>query len=296
MVDITASTISSTLLHTWISRFGVPLHIITDRGQQFQSELFSELSKLLGFQRLRTSSYHPQTNGLVERFHRTLKTSLIASKSNWYEALPTVMLGLRAAPSITGISPFTALTGSHLLTPYPLLDPQTPNNFSQQSIQRLAEQMQKFNFQEAASGIHSSTRLQYIPNDLENSKYVWLRVDRIKRSMEAPYIGPFEVISRSPKTYKIKKPNGIQETVSIDRLKPANIPQEDPMLTSDSLPYDSQSALPSNQPQTIESPDNPQINQDKTSSTSDNESHQTTNTTSRGRKIKFKQHNDYFYF
>ena len=58
----------------------MPLHLVTDRGRQFESELFKELSSLIGFHRLRTTSYHPQSNGIIERTHRTLKTAIMARK------------------------------------------------------------------------------------------------------------------------------------------------------------------------------------------------------------------------
>ena len=72
MTDITASTIAIAFLNSWITRFGVPLYVVTDRGSQFESELFQELSKLIGFYRHRTTFYHPQANGIIERQHRTL--------------------------------------------------------------------------------------------------------------------------------------------------------------------------------------------------------------------------------
>ena len=66
MTDITASTIAITFLNSWITRFGVPLNVVTDRGSQFESELFQEWSKLIGFYRLRVTSYHPLENGNTE--------------------------------------------------------------------------------------------------------------------------------------------------------------------------------------------------------------------------------------
>ena len=87
--EITASTVALGFLNTWISRFGVPLHLVTDRGAQFESELFMELSSLIGFHRLRTTSYHPQCNGMIERFHRTLKTAIKARGESWFCLLYT---------------------------------------------------------------------------------------------------------------------------------------------------------------------------------------------------------------
>lgn len=73
--DITTETIARALINKWISRFGIPNRISTDQGSQFKSTLFNELSRLLGIDHLQTTSYHPQANGIVERWHRTLKSS-----------------------------------------------------------------------------------------------------------------------------------------------------------------------------------------------------------------------------
>ncbi|GFV91250.1 putative gag-pol protein [Trichonephila clavipes] len=63
---------------------------------QFESELFYELSKLLGFKRKRITIYHPQANGLVERWHRTLKATIMChSDATSHQFLPNILLGLR---------------------------------------------------------------------------------------------------------------------------------------------------------------------------------------------------------
>ena len=69
LTDITAETVAQAFLSGWISRFGVPSTIITDRGRQFESRLWTSLMTLLGTKRSRTTAYYPQTNGMVERFH-----------------------------------------------------------------------------------------------------------------------------------------------------------------------------------------------------------------------------------
>ncbi|BHF80805.1 hypothetical protein SprV_0702393300 [Sparganum proliferum] len=78
---------------------GVPSTITTNRGQQFESRPFNSLTDLLGCSRIRTTAYHPSSNGLVERFHRQLKTSLRAhdNPSHWSEHLPLAALGIRIA-------------------------------------------------------------------------------------------------------------------------------------------------------------------------------------------------------
>ncbi|BHF78959.1 hypothetical protein SprV_0602207600 [Sparganum proliferum] len=97
--NITADSVAHAFLEHWISHYGIPSTITTDRGQQFESRLFNNLTDLLGCSRIRTTAYHPSSNGLVERFHRQLKASLRAhdNPSHWSEHLPLVMLGIRTA-------------------------------------------------------------------------------------------------------------------------------------------------------------------------------------------------------
>ena len=68
--DIEAKTVAEALLHGFITRYGVPFQIHSDQGSQFESNLFQELCKVLGIEKTRTTPYHPQSDGLVERFNR----------------------------------------------------------------------------------------------------------------------------------------------------------------------------------------------------------------------------------
>ncbi|XP_076065222.1 uncharacterized protein LOC143039237 [Oratosquilla oratoria] len=78
LIDTTATPVAISFVSGWICSFGVPLHVIMDRGSQFESELFSELSSIIGFHHMRTTSYHSQANGMNERFHR-------ARQNDWCE-------------------------------------------------------------------------------------------------------------------------------------------------------------------------------------------------------------------
>ena len=92
--DITAETVAQAFLRGWIARFGVPSTIITGRGRQFESQIWNKLMSLLGSKRARTTAYHPQTNGMVERFHRQLKAALKAQTNSaaWMDTLPLILL------------------------------------------------------------------------------------------------------------------------------------------------------------------------------------------------------------
>ncbi|XP_066950852.1 igE-binding protein-like [Macrobrachium rosenbergii] len=104
MKEVTSSVCAEALLSSWISRFSVPDHITTDRHPAFLSELWTTLARLLGTTRYSTIAYNPAANGMVERFHRSLKASLMAycTSESWKYQLPWVLFRLRTAPRANG--------------------------------------------------------------------------------------------------------------------------------------------------------------------------------------------------
>src|SRR6266576_6992436 len=90
--DTLAETVAKTIFDTWITRFGVPARITSDRGPQFYGRVMEQLNHLLGAQHIATTSYHPQANGIIERWHQRLKYALRCAGQNWLNALPAVML------------------------------------------------------------------------------------------------------------------------------------------------------------------------------------------------------------
>ena len=81
MPDQKAETIAQIFVEQIIFRYGVPKKLITDQGTNFLSELLNAISKLFKIMRIHTSPYHPQTDGLVERFNRTL-ANMLSSYTN----------------------------------------------------------------------------------------------------------------------------------------------------------------------------------------------------------------------
>ncbi|MGH0125867.1 UNVERIFIED_CONTAM: hypothetical protein FKN15_074287 [Acipenser sinensis] len=99
-----------------IARVGIPKEILTDHGTNFMSRCLKELYKLLQIRSIRTSVYHPQSDGLVERFNQTLKQMLRRfvnqEQKHWAKLLPYLMFAVREVPqSSTGFSPFELLYG-----------------------------------------------------------------------------------------------------------------------------------------------------------------------------------------
>lgn len=94
--NITAETVSRTLLSGWISCCGCPQTITTDQERQFKSQLFHNLARLCSIHLCKTTPHHPAANGLVEQLHCTLKAAIMCHvDEQWTKALPLVPLGIR---------------------------------------------------------------------------------------------------------------------------------------------------------------------------------------------------------
>ena len=114
--DVKAVTIARCLVNEVICRFGVPNSLHTDQGKNFESALVKEICEMLGIKKTRTTPYHPQSDGLVERFNRTLLNMLsiavMDDEHGWDLHLPTILLAYRTSiHEITSATPFELMFG-----------------------------------------------------------------------------------------------------------------------------------------------------------------------------------------
>jgi len=106
-----ATTVASTLVDKIFLRYSVPEQFHSDQGRQFESQLIAEVCKLLNINKTRTTPYHPQCDGLVERFNTTLLNMLATCAKDhpfdWWQYICEVCIAYNSSTqSSTGYTPF----------------------------------------------------------------------------------------------------------------------------------------------------------------------------------------------
>ena len=95
LADKTARSVADALMDKWLPTYGFPLFLHSDQGKEFDNTMVHKLSELLGTVKTKTTPYHPRSDGLVERFNRTLLAMLAMFVShehdNWDDLLPFMM-------------------------------------------------------------------------------------------------------------------------------------------------------------------------------------------------------------
>jgi len=216
--SITAETVAEKLFEQWMTRYGVPVRITTDQGRQFEAELFHQLMQLTGTKHLRTTAYHPEANGLVEKLHRQIKAAIRCHETNsWTTVLPIIMMGIRAAfKEDLKATSAELVFGETMRLPGQFLEERPSNSTPQTVIGKLKKTMQSL---QPVIKKHGKQAI-FVFKDMAHTKKVFVRRDIMTKSLQPPYEGPYEVVSRNDKTFKIKV-NGRIVVVSVDRLKPA---------------------------------------------------------------------------
>ena len=109
--DQTARTAAKTLRNGYFRLYGGPTYLISDQGKAFTGHIITHLCELYGVQKLRTSPYHAQTNGQVERINQTIIRMIGKleedKKACWSKHLPELLLACNATSSaVTRYSPY----------------------------------------------------------------------------------------------------------------------------------------------------------------------------------------------
>ena len=122
--DMSAASVAEGLVEVF-SRTGLPRVLLSDQGSQFMSGLLKHLCSRLGIAKITTSTYHPQSNGCLERLHGTLIPMIrkaVEEKLAWPEQIKYALFALRSMPARdTGFSPYEIVFGRKFPSPLSLL-------------------------------------------------------------------------------------------------------------------------------------------------------------------------------
>lgn len=239
--DQEAETVVDALVEGMFSRFGVPETIHSDQGRNFESRVFAVMCERLGIQKTRTTPLHPQSDGLVERFHRTLGQQLAILTSqhqrDWDSHLPLVLMACRSAvQESTSCTPALLMLGRELRTPAELafgrppdspdIPPgpeyarrlqdrlETAHHFAREQ-QQGAGRRQKRNYDTRAQGRHFSV-----------GELVWIYNPQRKKGrcpkLDSQWMGPGRVLERLGEVvYRVQMPYRQKKVVlHRDRLAP----------------------------------------------------------------------------
>jgi len=237
----TATTVAKALVVHVFSRFGMPIEILTDRGAEFESELFCQLLRWLEIDKLRTTAYKPSSNGVVERFHRTLNSMLgkviSENQRDWDERLPYVMAAYRASVhASTGFTPNKLMLGRENRMPIDLVmglppreanDSQSVDDFvaRQQEIAEESYQLARQHLAQNAQRRKSAYDVRVRKSKYDIGDWVWYYYPR-KYTQKSPkwqrnFTGPYRVMRVIPPVNYVlqKSPRAKPFVVHADKLK-----------------------------------------------------------------------------
>ena len=235
-----AKTVASKLVGDFFFRFSIPERLHSDQGRQFESDLISHICQLLGIRKTRTTPYHPQSDGLVERLNRTLLHMLATSAkdhpSDWEKFLQPVCLAYNTSlHPTTGYTPFFLMFGRKARLPVDvaygtsLPTPTSMDKYARDLQQSLREAYQRVRQQMGSQQERQKDFYDQKVHGLPFSKgeLVWLYSPAISRGnsrkLYHPWQGPFWIVKQlSEVTYRIQDTRNRRRrrVVHFDRLKP----------------------------------------------------------------------------
>ena len=250
-------SVAQCLLSGWISRFGCPYSILSDQGPEFESHLFRCLNEMLGVKKLRTTTYHPRTDGMVERGNRTLISILskyAEQEKDWDLRMPLALFALRTSEhATTGFSPFRLTYGREARLPWDICygpAPKTPLPHVNWVAERKKEMTKVFKLVKEHTLRKQQHQKDYFNKNLKGQFQVFQEGDAVMYcdpvlkerggKLTRPWTGPHTVETKlSDALYKILLDTGEDIVVNAERLKKhhpreSNHSQEGTVAESDS--------------------------------------------------------------
>lgn len=230
-IDQTAITAARTIVDEVCLTYNFPKTIVSDNGPAFVSEIFAQMSKLLEIKHIKTTRYHPQSNGGIERYHRTLGQYVRAyaqkQSSDWHKYVPYFSFSYNTTVhTTTGFAPHTLVFGYDIEIPISTKKARSSYNYDSYHNELLN---QLKHMHECAKELIQKRKLENKElYDKKNCKNLILKRNDLvllrncgkkKGKFDDKYLGPFRVEEIiSPAVTKIKK-NNKYILVHNDKLK-----------------------------------------------------------------------------
>ena len=242
MKNMEATTVARILVQEFICRFGIPESLHTDQGRNFESDLIKEVCKLLDIKKTRTSAYHPQSDGMIERtLLNMLSTALEKNQSEWDSQLPVLMLAYRTSmQETTGATPFSLMFGRSACLPIDVeFNLPSPNYGSLGQYQNHLQQQlrQPYMTVREHSSVEQARQKRWYDRSVYGPKYkvgdeVWLHCPAVPKGrckkFHRPWQGPFTVVKIIDNfVYRRIRKNAApykRLVVHYNRLKPCHPP------------------------------------------------------------------------
>ena len=227
-----AQTVADKLVVEFFTKFGCPTQIHTDQGREFQSELFRLVCQKFGINQTLTVPYRPQSDGLVERFNRTLKQMLKIFAS---DHLPFLLMAYRASPhKSTGCTPNLIFLQGEISCPLDLMVGPPPNTIEEsvcpiQYIEWIKSTMNvTHDFVFKHLGVAATRQKEYYdknlkPRSYEVGNWVWRYYPPTAGlKLGCGWTGPYLVVGKlSSLTYSLQKSaHSPVLNISVDDMKP----------------------------------------------------------------------------
>ena len=251
MKGISAAEVAKHFVNSWVFNYGPPEELISDNGGCFTAKYFQDVCKLLNVKNSYTKTYHPQTNGQVERYNRTvlaaLRTYVADHPRDWDLYTDALAYAYNCQPhTSTSMAPFELVLSK---APGPLaLEPMPSKASTRQDFKRqwkhwlrdtLSTTKQRLDVAQARYKRNYDRRLRRQAEKIQVDDHVFLRVERKnlhdhRHKLAAVAEGPFRVKEAKDDTVVIEKPDRTVERVSRSRVvlapKPATVREVDAIL------------------------------------------------------------------
>ncbi|XP_042858103.1 uncharacterized protein LOC122244300 [Penaeus japonicus] len=198
----------------FFTQVGLPSSIQSDQGSNFTADLFQQVMCSLGIRQYKSTAFHPESQGIVERFHYTLKTMIksfcLEVGSEWDEVIDLLLFSVReSVQESLGFSPFQLIYGHEVRGPLKVLKECWLSEEEDVPVSTYVENLKsKLKTAVAIAHKHMGKAQSRMKNIFDRTKKAEIRsfnegdlvlalLPLPKKPLRSQYHGPFRVLKRT---------------------------------------------------------------------------------------------------